>query len=100
VKDRKKQHKLTITTRKVSSESRKYGKNMWRKRRKTRIKKKTGMGCRNISMQNPPRMTPTLCNLPCGKSHKYSPTRKDQCNGKPPIENQLIPPGNWNSQAW
>jgi hypothetical protein len=64
---------------------------MWRKRRKTRIKKKTGMGSRNISTRNPPRTTPTLCNLPCGKSHKHRPTRKNQRNGNPPIENQLIP---------
>jgi hypothetical protein len=71
VKDRKKQHKPTTIMRKVSSESRKYGKNMWRKRRKIRIKKKIRMGSRNISMQNPLRMTPTLCNLPCGKSHKH-----------------------------
>jgi hypothetical protein len=70
VKDRKKQHKPITTMRKVSSKSRKYGKNMWRKRRKMRIKKKTGIGSRNISMWNPPRITPTLYNLPCGKSCK------------------------------
>jgi hypothetical protein len=63
--------------RKASSESRKYGKNVGRKRRKMRIKKKTGMGSRNTSTQNLLRMTPTLFNLPCGKSHKHQPTRKD-----------------------
>jgi hypothetical protein len=89
-----------MTMRKVSSKSRKYGKNMGRKRRKMRIKKKTGIGSRNISTQNPPRMTPTLCNLACGKSHKCRPTSKTQCNGNPLIKNQLIPPKNWNLQAW
>jgi hypothetical protein len=78
--------------RKASSESRKYGKNIGRKRRKMRIKKKTGMGSRNISMWNPLRITPTLCNLPCGKSYKRQPTRKDQHNGNPPIKNQLTLP--------
>jgi hypothetical protein len=99
VKDRKKQYKPTTTMRKVSSKSRKYGKNMYRKRRKMRIKKKTGIGSRNISAWNPLRITPTLCNLPCSKSHKHQPTRKNQCNRNPPIKNQLIPTKYWNLQA-
>jgi hypothetical protein len=99
VKDRKKQHKPTTTMRKASSESRTYGKNVWRKRRKMRIKKKTGMGSRNISAQNLLRITPSLCNLPCGKAYKHQPTMKDQHNRNPPIKNQLIPPKNWNLQV-
>jgi hypothetical protein len=57
--------------RKVSSESRKYGKNIWRKRWKIRIKKKIGMDSRNISIWNILRITPTICNLLCRKSHKH-----------------------------